>query len=589
MCGIIGYVGKQKALPILLHGLKTLEYRGYDSAGLAYVCSDNDEVEIVKSVGKIASLEEKVDVEMNTTIGIGHTRWATHGDVTINNCHPHRLGDIVLVHNGIIENYLEIKEKLTKLNYTFKGDTDSEILCGLVDYYYHENNNNMIETLTKVSKEVKGSYACAVIVNADVDNIYVMRKDSPLIIGIGKNENFVASDVPAILKYTNKYMFLDDYEVAMISVKDVEVYKDSVKVDKNINVFENDQEVIDKHGFSHYMLKEIHEQATLARNNILENLDSIPDITKYENIHIVACGSAYHAGLVGKFLIEEYVNIPVSVDIASEFRYKKLFLTDKDLVIAISQSGETADTLASLRIAKELGATTMGVVNVFGSSIAREVDIVVYTNALTEIAVATTKGYMMQIYMLGLIAIKNSNLRYEDIYENYKLFANQIDSLLDNDLFLEIASEIYKYNDVFFLGRGVDYYVALEGSLKLKEIAYIHSEAYAAGELKHGTISLIEKDTPVISIITDNNIREKTLSNIKEVISRGAKSYIIATSDMDIDESYYHKIIRVPSTINTLKPLLAVVPLQLIAFETAKLNDCDIDKPRNLAKSVTVE
>jgi len=318
MCGIVGYIGKKKALPILLHSLKTLEYRGYDSAGIAY--RNNDKVEIIKSVGKIAFLEDKIDTDVDTTMGIGHTRWATHGGVTINNCHPHKVGDIVLVHNGIIENYIEIKDRLTKLGYSFVGETDSEILCGLIDYYYKENNHDMLKTLDVVRKEVIGSYACAVMINNDTDNLYVMRKDSPLIVGIGEDENFIASDVPAILKYTNKYIFLNDYEIALVSTSKVDVYKDLVKVEKTVNVFESDAEVIDKHGYSHYMLKEIHEQATLARNNILDTLDSIPDITKYNNIYIVACGSAYHAGLIGKYLFEKYLNKAVYVDIASEFR-----------------------------------------------------------------------------------------------------------------------------------------------------------------------------------------------------------------------------------------------------------------------------
>ena len=586
MCGIVGYIGKKKALPILIQALKTLEYRGYDSSGVAYVI--NNETKIVKNVGKIKELENKINLDENTLVGIGHTRWATHGGVTINNSHPHRVGNITLVHNGIIENYLEIKNRLTNLDYRFVGETDSEVLCGLVDYYYNKTEN-MIEALGIVTKELKGSYACAVIVDNDYDNIYVMRKDSPLIIGLGNKENFISSDVPAILSYTNRYILLDDYDIAKINMDNVAVYNNGRKIDKDINEFQYDQEVSSLQGFSHYMLKEIHEQASLVRNNLVDNLRNIPDIKKYKNIYIVACGSAYHAGLVGSVLIQEYVNKPVYVEIASEFRYKKTFVDENDLVILVSQSGETADTLASLRKAREIGATTLGVVNVFGSSIAREADLVLYTNALIEIAVATTKAYTMQMYMLGLIAVKNSDIRYDDVIENYRLLANQIDSILDSDMYKEIANEIYKCKDIFFLGRGIDYYVAMEGNLKLKEIAYIHSEAYPAGELKHGTISLIEKGTPVISVITNNSVKDKILSNIKEVISRGAKSIIVCTSDMKIDQTYYNMIVRVPSNIDVLKPILAIVPLQLIAYEVARLNGCDIDKPRNLAKSVTVE
>ena len=586
MCGIVGYIGKKKALPILIQALKTLEYRGYDSSGVAYVI--NNETKIVKNVGKIKELVNKINLDENTLVGIGHTRWATHGGVTINNSHPHRVGNITLVHNGIIENYLEIKNRLTNLDYRFVGETDSEVLCGLVDYYYNKTEN-MIEALGIVTKELKGSYACAVIVDNDYDNIYVMRKDSPLIIGLGNKENFISSDVPAILSYTNRYILLDDYDIAKINMDNVAVYNNGRKIDKDINEFEYDQEVSSLQGFSHYMLKEIHEQASLVRNNLVDNLRNIPDIKKYKNIYIVACGSAYHAGLVGSVLIQEYVNKPVYVEIASEFRYKKVFVDENDLVILVSQSGETADTLASLRKAREIGATTLGIVNVFGSSIAREADLVLYTNALIEIAVATTKAYTMQMYILGLIAVKNSDIRYDDVIENYRLLANQIDSILDSDMYKGIANEIYKCKDIFFLGRGIDYYVAMEGNLKLKEIAYIHSEAYPAGELKHGTISLIEKGTPVISVITNNSVKDKILSNIKEVISRGAKSIIVCTSDMKIDQTYYNMIVRVPSNIDVLKPILAIVPLQLIAYEVARLNGCDIDKPRNLAKSVTVE
>ena len=586
MCGIVGYVGKQRALPILMQALKTLEYRGYDSAGVAYV--NQDEIKIVKDVGKISVLENKIDYETDTTIGIGHTRWATHGDVTINNSHPHRYGNITLVHNGIIENYLEIKRKLSDLDYKFKGETDSEVLCALINHYY-SNNGDIISVLNSVMKEIKGSYACGVIVDDDYDNIYVIRKDSPLIIGVGNEENFVASDVPAILEWTNKFIILNDYDIAIVNKDNVLVYNNGCVVSKDINEFEASQEVVSKQGYSHYMLKEIHEQATLIRNNLPDNLRKIPDITKYENIYIVGCGSTYHVGLVGGNLINKYVNKPVYVEIASEFRYKKLFITNKDLVIAISQSGETADTLASVRIAKEMGATVLGIVNVFGSSIAREADMVIYTNALVEIAVATTKAYTMQLFMLGLLAIKNSNVRYDDVIADYRLLANQIDSILENDVYVDVASLIHKNKDIFFLGRGIDYSIAMEGNLKLKEIAYIHSEAYPAGELKHGTISLIEKGTPVITVITNKDIKDKVLSNVKEVISRGARSIIVCSQDLDIDKEYYDMIIKVPSNIDTLRPILATIPLQLIAYEVAKINGCDIDKPRNLAKSVTVE
>jgi len=586
MCGIFGYIGKNKSIEILLDSLKSLEYRGYDSGGIAYL-KDN-KIEIIKSIGKINNLEEKVNKNIDTSLGIGHTRWATHGGVNIHNCHPHRHGKITLVHNGIIENYLEIKNKLISLDYTFYGDTDSEVLCALIDYYYNQDND-ILNVLNKVTKEVIGSYATCIIIDNNYDYIYVIRKDSPLIIGISNNKKFISSDIPAIIKYTNKYILLDDYDIACISKNNVSVYNNKKLLTKDIHIYDNNQEVYGKDNFEHYMLKEIYEQPNLIIKNLPDNLKNIPNIKKYNNIYIVACGSAYHAGLLGKHFIEEYVNIPVHVDIASEFRYNKLFLNSNDLVIIISQSGETADTLAALRRAKNMSIDTLAIVNVESSSIAREADNVIYTNAGIEVAVATTKAYMMQVFILGLIAIKNSSLKYNEIINEYKLLPNQINNILNNNKIKEIAKMLYQENDIFFLGRGIDYYVSLEGNLKLKEIAYIHSEAYPSGELKHGTISLIEKNTKVISIITDKKIKDKTLSNIKEVISRGAKSIIICTNDIDIDKSYYDEIIKVPESIDILKPILTIVPLQLIAYEVAKLKECDIDKPKNLAKSVTVE
>ncbi len=586
MCGIISYIGKNKALPILISGLKSLEYRGYDSAGVAYL--ENNKIKTIKSVGKISKLEKLIDMNADSFMGIGHTRWATHGGVTKENSHPHSQGKITLVHNGIIENYLEIKEKLISNGYKFIGETDSEVLSGLIDYYYNETND-MIMTLEKVKNEVFGSYALGIIVSDDLNNLYAIRKDSPLIIGLSDTGNFIASDMPAIINYTNKYILLDEGEIAKITSDNVLIYNETSVVNKEIFTFDYDNCCNDLAGYDHYMLKEIYEEPSLIRNNLFENLDEIPDISKYRNVYIVGCGSAYHAGYVSKYLIEEYADIMVNIEIASEFRYKKLFLTNEDLVILISQSGETADTLASLRIAKKMGATTLGLVNVLGSSIAREADIVLYTNALTEVAVATTKAYMMQVYMLGLMAIKASKLNYNDYINDYKKLANQIDLVLNDKTYLEIAKRIYENDDIFFLGRGVDYALSMEGSLKLKEISYINSVAYPAGELKHGTISLIEDGTPVISVITSPKIKDKTISNIKEVISRGAKSYIITTDDLEIPDSYYDLIIKVPSNIDILKPILAVVSLQLLSYEVARLRGCDIDKPRNLAKSVTVE
>lgn len=586
MCGIVGYIGKKKALPILLHSLKTLEYRGYDSAGVAYILDNN--VNIVKSVGRINDLENKIDKNISSYIGIGHTRWATHGGINLENCHPHKQGRITLVHNGIIENYIDLKKKLIDFGYTFYGDSDSEVLCALMDYYY-KMNNDILVSLDMVIKDVKGSYACVIIVDDDYDKIYTIRKDSPLVIGIGNNDNFIASDVLAILKYTNKYILLDDGDIGIISLDKIEVYNDGIKTNKDVLEFEYKKEIESKYGFSHYMLKEIYEQGRLVRENIPGNLDDIPDISKYNNIYIVGCGSAYNAGMVGKYLFEEYTDKFVYTEIASEFRYKNLKLSQDDLVIFISQSGETADTLASLRKVKKMEITTLAIVNVVGSSISREADMVIYTMAGSEIAVATTKAYLMQVFMLGLIVVKNSNLNYMDIIDNYDLLVKQIDMVINNDMYKEVAKKIYMDKDIFFLGRGIDYCMSIEGNLKLKEIAYIHSEAYPAGELKHGTIALIDRNTPVISIITDKNIKDKTLSNIREVISRGARSIIIYTDDIDIDKSYYDMIVKVPSNIDILKPILTIIPLQLISYEVAKLRGCDIDKPKNLAKSVTVE
>jgi len=586
MCGIVGYIGKKKVLPILMDGLMALEYRGYDSAGVAFL--NNNEIEIVKSIGRINNLVDKIDIGVDSYIGIGHTRWATHGGVSLENCHPHRHGLVTLVHNGIFENYLEIKNELIECGYEFIGECDSEVMAAFIDYCY-KLVNDKIKCLEMAKKRILGSYALGIIFDDDKDNIYALRKDSPLIVGISDDGNFIASDMPAIVKYTKNYILLDDGDIVVIGKDKYLVYNNGTLVSKDVLEFDYNLDMTDLGGFSHYMMKEINEEPSLVRNNLPDNLDDIPDLSLYDNIYIVGCGSAYHAGLVGRYLIENLVNKMVHVEIASEFRYKKLFLTDKDLVIFISQSGETADTIASLRIAKEYGAKTLGLVNVYGSSLAREADMVLYTNAGTEVAVATTKAYMMQVFMLGLMAIKGSLDDFNKYVDDYKILASQIDSLLLNKDYEKIAKRIHKNKSIFFLGRGIDYAIAMEGSLKLKEISYIHSEAYPAGELKHGTISLIDKDVLVVSIITDNKIKDKTISNIKEVISRGAISLVICSNDIDVDNAYYDMIVKVPASILTLRPILAIIPLQLIAYYVAKENGCDIDKPRNLAKSVTVE
>ena len=598
MCGIIGYIGKNNALKVITDGLKQLEYRGYDSAGIAI--KNNNEIKIFKSVGKIKELEKKIDYTIQSDIGIGHTRWATHGSVNITNSHPHKVGSITLVHNGIIENYEQLKQELIKNNYQLKSDTDTEIACGYIDYLY-QKDKNIITTLNKIKDIFKGSYAFAILVDND-NYLYATRKDSPLIIAKGENENYLASDVPAILKYTNQYYLLDNYEIAILEKDDIKILKDNKEIKKELLTFNYNIETSLKNGYDHFMLKEINEQDKLVESLInvyLQDkktlLNKMPDFKKYNQIHIVACGSAYHAGLVGKYLIEKYANTKVYVEVASEYRYNKLFFDKKTLVIIISQSGETADSLASLRIAKENKIDTLAIVNVYGSSIAREASKTLYINAGCEIAVATTKAYTLQLLMLSFIALAmgiQKELIDDSSFEDIKKYYTKLPQLMHNEIkrdLKNIAKNIYKKNNIFFIGRGIDYALSLEGSLKLKEISYIHSEAYPAGELKHGTISLIEKNTPVIAIVTDENIYEKTISNIKEVASRGAYVILIISKHLDKDGDFYNEKIVIENTDSLINSLIAIIPLQLLAYNIALLKGCDIDKPRNLAKSVTVE
>lgn len=598
MCGIIGYIGKNNALKVITDGLKQLEYRGYDSAGIAI--KNNNEIKIFKSVGKIKELEKKIDYTIQSDIGIGHTRWATHGSVNITNSHPHKVGSITLVHNGIIENYEQLKQELIKNNYQLKSDTDTEIACGYIDYLY-QKDKNIITTLNKIKDIFKGSYAFAILVDND-NYLYATRKDSPLIIAKGENENYLASDVPAILKYTNQYYLLDNYEIAILEKDNIKILKDNKEIKKELLTFNYNIETSLKNGYDHFMLKEINEQDKLVESLIniyLQDkktlLNKMPDFKKYNQIHIVACGSAYHAGLVGKYLIEKYANTKVYVEVASEYRYNKLFFDKKTLVIIISQSGETADSLASLRIAKENKIDTLAIVNVYGSSIAREALKALYINAGCEIAVATTKAYTLQLLMLSFIALAmgiQKELIDDSSFEDIKKYYTKLPQLMHNEIkrdLKNIAKNIYKKNNIFFIGRGIDYALSLEGSLKLKEISYIHSEAYPAGELKHGTISLIEKNTPVIAIVTDENIYEKTISNIKEVASRGAYVILIISKHLDKDGDFYNEKIVIENTDSLINSLTAIIPLQLLAYNIALLKGCDIDKPRNLAKSVTVE
>lgn len=600
MCGIVGYNGKDKnTLHILIDGLKALEYRGYDSSGIAFK-NKNQDIEIIKSVGKISELVKNIDFDIPSELGIGHTRWATHGKVTKNNSHPHTVGDITIVHNGIIENFSEIKDFLKTKNYSFASETDTEVACALIDYYY-QKTGDIKEALINFSNEVRGSYALGIMANND-ENIYAIRKDSPLIIAKNETGNFIASDAIAVSKYADEIMYLDEDIIAEIGKENINLYdKDLVKQPTSFKALDKSLETTDKCGFDHYMLKEIHEQPRVFRDTVsqyLENsidsiIETMPDFTKYNKIDIVACGSAYHAGLVGKNMIEEFAGVPVNVEIASEYRYKTNFYDDKTLVILVSQSGETADTLAALRKAKDDNIDTLAIVNVENSTIARESDILLKIKAGREIAVATTKAYSAQVAMLSLIALnlasKKGNVSKAEaieILKDIKELPVKMENLIDKDDYKLIAEAIQDKEDIFFIGRGADYAMSMEGSLKLKEISYINSNAYAAGELKHGTISLVEEGTPVIGILTEEKLKEKTISNVEEVKSRGATTIGIINEDTNYNFDYK---VEIPKVHKLLQPLLTVIPLQLIAYEVAKLRSCDIDKPKNLAKSVTVE
>lgn len=581
MCGIIGYVGEKRfSIDVIIDGLKHLEYRGYDSAGIAYVKDNN--VVIEREVGRISNLESVLKKD-TSHIGIGHTRWATHGKPTRENAHPHKVGNITLVHNGIIDNFMEVKSVLMSEGYTFKSDTDTEVAAAYIDSLYKENND-MIKSLSICVNKFLGSYAFGIINELETDVLYALRKDSPLIIGVGENENFIASDVPSILKYTNKYIDIENDEIVKITKDEVTVYDKNYNIiNKEISVFEGDANLVEKNGYETYMLKEIHEEAEVIKKTSEASIDF--DITKYDEIDIVACGSAYHAGLVGKYMIEKLCNIKVNVCIASEYQYDKHFYKGKTLVIAISQSGETADTKKCVNIANDMGVDTLGIVNVKGSSIARICKHVIYTLAGPEIAVATTKAYLAQITTLILLAVKNSKEMVNT--EDLQKLPYYIETLINKD-YTSLANMLMTKDDIYFIGRGIDYALCMEGSLKLKEISYIHSEAYAAGELKHGTISLISEGTPVIVVATSDVLYLKTISNAKEVKARGA--YVILVTDKEvINEGVYDELISIPKVTEELRPILTIIPLQLISYQVAKLRGNDIDKPKNLAKSVTVE
>lgn len=591
MCGIIGYIGKKQPVNFLLEGLKKLEYRGYDSSGIAI--KENENIQIIRSIGRIKDLENKTKNTklLNGNIGIAHTRWATHGEPTEENAHPHQVGNVTLVHNGIIENAEELRENLITDGVKFKSETDTEVACAVINKYY---DKDPIAAITKALKELKGSYAFGIIFK-DSDKLYAVRKDSPLIIGIGEEENYIASDIAAIINYTNKYILLEDNEIVELTAQEIKTYKDGVEIKKDIQAANITAEEADKGSYKHYMLKEIMEEPiVLARtlNRYINNMEFVFDVSKYEEIHIVACGSAMYAGMIGKSLLEEKANIKCLVECASEYRYKKVIYDRKTLVILVSQSGETADTVAAMRKAHEENIDTLAIVNVKTSTIAREAKHVMFIEAGPEIAVATTKAYLLQVAVFSLIALKAANLlglekNYNDILKEAENLPKLLKKVLeDKEEFKSISKEIYQNKDVFYIGRGIDYAMCLEGSLKLKEVSYTHSDAYQAGELKHGTISLIEEDVPVFAIITDDRIKDKTESNVIEVDSRKAKVFTI-TNDDTIKN--HHKKYVVPKTSYYLQAILTVPPLQLVGYYVGDLKKLDIDKPRNLAKSVTVE
>ena len=590
MCGIVGYIGKKNnCLNYLINGLKKLEYRGYDSAGIAYY-DNNDNINIIKTVGRISELEKKVDYDKESSIGIGHTRWATHGGCTTINAHPHKEGVITIVHNGIIENYDKLKAILIKKGYSFKSETDTEVAAAYIDYLY-KKDNDILSVMNECMKDFIGSYAILIMIDND-KNIYVMKKDSPMIIGYGEYNNYIASSLNAFDDNVNEYIILEDYDYGYINEDEVKIFNNKELQSRDTYKFDINTDIGSKNGYSHFMLKEINEQKDIIEklNNIyLDKLDDLIDISKYDNIHIIACGSAYHAGMVAKYIMEENTNINVSVYVASEYRYQKINYINNTLVIAISQSGETADTIACVKKAKSKGIYTLSIVNVVDSTIARLTDKVIYTEAGAEIAVATTKGYLTQVYILTLLVLRNLSNREEIIKDYYKL-PNIIERLINID-YGKISDYISNYNNVFYLGRNIDYASMLEGALKLKEISYIHAECYAAGELKHGTISLIEKNTPVIVLITKNDIALKSISNVIEVLSRGAHITLIIKSNLvnNINDDNYDDLIVVDDINEMLLPIISIIPLQVIAFEVALKRGCDIDKPRNLAKSVTVE
>ena len=608
MCGIVGFTGDMQAAPILLDGLSKLEYRGYDSAGIAVI--NNGSVEIRKHKGRLSNLvEELSNNSAEGTIGIGHTRWATHGEPSDINSHPHQTskGDITVVHNGIIENYNELTKWLKSEGYEFKSATDTEVIPNLIHYYY---KGDLFEAVVKATENLEGSYALGVVCGQEPDKIVAVRKDSPLIVGIGNGESFIASDIPAVLNYTRDIYLLEDNEFVVLTNEGAKIFKaNGERINKEIYKVTWNEDAAEKGGYDSFMLKEIHEQPKAIKDTMSGRVSlnekinlgdfklTAEELEEIDRIYIIACGTAYNAGLIGKVAIEDLARIPVEVAIASEFRYRNPIVTKKTLIVTLSQSGETADTLAVLRDAKKIGAKTLAITNVVGSSISREADNVIYTMAGPEIAVASTKAYTTQTVVMNLLGMYLADLKgmlkSEDEIEIKKALLelpNKIEEVLEKKpQIAEIAKIIAQEKDLFYLGRDVDYALAIEGALKIKEIAYIHSEAYAGGELKHGTIALIEPGTKIIALLTQTNLKDKMISNIREVKSRGAEIIGIAYEGQELDSSIFDEIIRIPQISTRIAPVLGAVVLQLLAYYVAKERGCDIDKPRNLAKSVTVE
>ncbi len=608
MCGIIGYIGKDNSVKHLIAGLRALEYRGYDSAGVAFFDNANA-LHAVKAEGRLANVEAKLTDAPDSHCGIGHTRWATHGAPSDNNSHPHGTPNVRIVHNGIVENYAAIREELTALGYTFESDTDTEVAAKLLDYYYATEKRPALEAIEHLCSRLVGSWAFGILFADQPDVIYCARKGSPLIIGIAEGGNFIASDITAILKQTRSYYQLDEGEIATVTKDSATIYMNGKKVDKELKTATWDVEAAERGGYSHFMIKEINEEPTVIRGTLHPRIkDGLPCFEgdgfdtsvfkKISRVHIVACGTAMHAGLIAKEALARLAHLPCEVEIASEFRYNDPLIDEHDLVIIISQSGETADSLAALRLSKEKGAATLGIVNVIGSSIAREADSVIYTMAGPEIAVASTKAYTVQTALMYLLSIEAAIVRgylakdvaaatVKELYERAPEAVAEI--IAREDEIKAAAVRIAPCSDLFFIGRGTGYYLSCEGSLKLKEISYIHSEAYAAGELKHGTISLITENVPVVALCNVPSLYEKMISNIRETKARGAETFMICSHDTEVAEGTADHVIRLPEIAHELNFLPSVTILQLFAYHAAAARGCDIDKPRNLAKSVTVE